>query len=49
MTTFYVLFFIHVQTRKIVLGGVTHFPNEAWVTQVTRNVTDTPNHTSLSM
>ena len=25
------LFFIHLQTRKVVLDGLTHLPNEAWV------------------
>ena len=34
LTTFYVLFFIHVQTRRIVLGGTTPSPNEAWMKQV---------------
>jgi hypothetical protein len=39
LTTFYVLFFIHVQTRKIVLGGTTHWPNEVWMKQIARNLT----------
>ena len=39
LTTFYVLFFIHVQTRRIVLGGTTPSPNEAWMKQVARNLT----------
>jgi len=39
LVTVYVLFFIHLQTRKIVLGGLTHSPNELWVKQVARNVT----------
>ena len=33
------LFFIHLQTRKVVLSGVTHAPNEVWVKQIARNVT----------
>ena len=39
LVTTYALFFIHLQTRKVVLGGVTHSPNEAWVKQIARNVT----------
>ena len=41
LTTFYVLFFLHVQTRKVVLGGVTPYPQEAWLKQVARNLTVT--------
>jgi hypothetical protein len=37
--TVYVLFFIHLQTRKVILGGLTPFPNELWVKQIARNVT----------
>jgi hypothetical protein len=36
--TIYVLFFIHLQTPKVVLGATTHFPNEAWVKQIARNM-----------
>ncbi|HZL42341.1 MAG TPA: hypothetical protein VFD66_03585, partial [Verrucomicrobiae bacterium] len=36
LTTFYVLFFIHVQTRRILPGGTTDSPNEAWMKQVAR-------------
>ena len=39
LTTFYVLFFIQIQTRKIVLGGITRHPDEAWMKQTARNVT----------
>ena len=39
LTTFYVLFFINVATRKVTLGGITEFPNEQWMLQVARNVT----------
>jgi hypothetical protein len=27
LTTFYVLFFLHLQTRRVILGGITPFPN----------------------
>jgi len=40
LTTFYVLFFIHLKTRKIVLGGLTQSPNGQWMKQVARNMTD---------
>ena len=29
LTTFYVLFFLQLQTRKVILGGLTPFPKEA--------------------
>jgi len=35
----YVLFFIHLATRKVEIGGVTVHPDEAWMKQVARNVT----------
>ncbi len=39
LTTYYVLFFIHVQSRRIVLGGIRQNPNEEWMKQTARNVT----------
>ena len=39
LVTVYVLFFIQISTRKVVLGGVTSHPDSAWVEQVARNVT----------
>ena len=36
---YYVLFFIHLGSRKIHIAGVTPHPNEAWMVQVARNVT----------
>ena len=39
LTTYYVLFFIQVQSRRIVLGGISQNPNESWMKQVARNVT----------
>ena len=39
LTTFYVLFFIHIKTRKVSLAGITPYPNEAWLKQVARNMT----------
>jgi len=34
----YVLFFIHLETRRVHLGGVSANPDGAWVTQQARNV-----------
>ncbi len=39
LVTYYVLFFIHLGSRKIHVAGVTPHPNEAWMMQVARNVT----------
>src|SRR3982751_5376671 len=40
LATYYVLFFIHLETRRVTLGGVTQHPTEAWMEQIARNVTD---------
>jgi putative transposase len=39
LVTYYVLFFLHLGSRKIFVAGVTPHPNEAWMVQVARNVT----------
>ena len=39
LVTFYVLFFIHLETRKVEVAGITAHPNERWMKQVARNVT----------
>jgi putative transposase len=39
LVTFYVLFFIKLDTRKVRLAGVTSHPNERWMIQVARNLT----------
>jgi transposase InsO family protein len=39
LTTYYVLFFIQVQSRRIVLGGISQNPTESWMKQIARNVT----------
>jgi putative transposase len=39
LVTYYVLFFIHLSSRKIHIAGVTSHPNEQWMIQIARNVT----------
>jgi transposase InsO family protein len=39
LVTYYVLFFIHLGTRKVHVAGVTPHPNAAWMVQVARNLT----------
>jgi transposase InsO family protein len=39
LVTYYVLFFIHLGSRKVHVAGVTPHPNEAWLLQVARNET----------
>jgi hypothetical protein len=37
--TYYILFFIHVETRQVHLAGVTAHPDAAWMQQMARNLT----------
>jgi len=39
LVTYYVLFFMHVASRKVYVAGKTPHPDEAWMTQIARNVT----------
>jgi putative transposase len=39
LATYYVLFFIHLGSRKVYVAGVTPHPNEQWMRQIARNVT----------
>ena len=39
LVTYYVLFFLHLGSRRVHIAGVTPHPNEAWMVQVARNVT----------
>jgi putative transposase len=39
LVTFYVLFFIKLKTREVHIAGMTAHPNEAWMTQIARNLT----------
>jgi transposase InsO family protein len=39
LVTYYVLFFIRLESRRVEVAGITQHPNEAWMKQVARNVT----------
>jgi hypothetical protein len=39
LVTYYVLFFIHLESRRVEVAGITSHPNEAWMEQIARNVT----------
>ena len=39
LITYYVLFFIHLETRKVCWAGMTPHPAEEWMKQIGRNVT----------
>jgi putative transposase len=39
LVTYYILFFIHLDSRKVSVAGVTPHPNEQWMRQIARNVT----------
>ena len=39
LITYYVLFFIHLKSRKVCLAGMTPHPHEEWMKQIARNVT----------
>ena len=39
LITYYVLFFIHLGSRKVHIAGVTPNPNETWMNQIARNLT----------
>jgi putative transposase len=39
LVTYYVLFFIHLESRRVAIAGLTVHPNEPWMKQIARNVT----------
>jgi len=40
LVTYYVLFFIHLESRCVSVAGITRHPDEAWMQQMARNATD---------
>jgi putative transposase len=42
LVTYYVLFFLHLETRRVTLAGITRHPTETWMTQMARNAVDEP-------
>jgi hypothetical protein len=39
LVTYYVLFFVHLESRKVDIAGITVHPDERWMMQMARNVT----------
>jgi transposase InsO family protein len=39
LVTYYVLFFIHLESRKVDIAGITVHPDEQWMQQMARNAT----------
>ena len=39
LVTYYVLFFIHLESRRVDIAGITIHPDERWMTQMARNAT----------
>jgi hypothetical protein len=40
LATYYVLFFIHLESRRVSLAGLTKHPTSEWMVQMARNATD---------
>ena len=39
LVTYYVLFFIHLESRRVEIAGITPHPNERWMVQMAKHVT----------
>ena len=39
LVTYYVLVFIHLESRRVDIAGITVHPDERWMRQIARNVT----------
>jgi putative transposase len=39
LVTYNVLFFLHLESRRVSLGGITRHPDQAWMQQMARNAT----------
>jgi len=42
LVTWYVLFFLHLDSRKVTIGGMTEHPGREWMQQIARNATLDP-------
>ena len=40
LVTYYILFFIRLKAREVHIAGITTNPNENWMRQMARNLTD---------
>src|SRR5215467_6457804 len=40
LVTYYVWFFLHLETRRLSLAGITRHPTQEWMTQMARNAVD---------
>ena len=40
LVTSYVLFFIHLESRRVSVAGITKPPNEEWMEQIARSATE---------
>jgi len=40
LATYYILFFLHLETRRVILAGITRHPTESWMEQMARNAID---------
>jgi hypothetical protein len=47
LATYYVLFFIHLESRRVSLAGLTKHPTAEWMLQMARNATDEGSGTLL--
>ena len=39
LVTYYVLFFLHLESRRVTVAGITRGPDEAWIEQIGRSAT----------
>ena len=49
LATYYVLFFLHLETRRVTVAGITLHPTEEWMVQMARNAVDVIDGTLLSV
>ncbi len=47
LATYYVLFFFHLETRRVTVAGITQHPTEEWMVQMARNAVDVIDGTLL--